>query len=111
MVSNEERFDFSEALRLLKKGYTVTRVGWNNAGIYVKLQRPDENSKMTEPYLYMEKIGDRINSGGGDIKRFPSGAIDSKPGVVAHKYSVMPDFNGTGRGVEIIFHLSPTGCA
>jgi len=45
--------DFSKALSILKEGGTVTRAGWNGKGMYITLQRPDENSKMTRPYVYM----------------------------------------------------------
>ncbi len=49
---------FSEALELLKKGKTVTRSDWygSEAKPVVKMQVPDKDSKMTEPYLYMEKF-------------------------------------------------------
>lgn len=30
------------------------RRGWNGEGMYIKLQLPDENSKMTVPYIYMK---------------------------------------------------------
>ena len=58
---------FSKALDNLKLGKTVTRANWYGtlASPRVKLQKPDEHSKMTEPYLYMEK---RV---GGELVRFP----------------------------------------
>lgn len=31
----------------------VCRSGWNDKNMYVELQTPDENSKMTLPYVYM----------------------------------------------------------
>lgn len=30
------------------------REGWNGKGMYISLQIPDENSKMTRPYLYLK---------------------------------------------------------
>ena len=51
--------DFSEALQLVKAGKTVTRKAWSRAGdvkITMHMQTTDENSKMTKPYLYMEKF-------------------------------------------------------
>lgn len=53
-----ENMTFGEAIEHLKKDSiaAVTRVGWRNASIKVMLQTPDENSKMTEKYLYMEKL-------------------------------------------------------
>lgn len=44
---------FSVALDLLKQGNSVARSGWNGKNMWIKLQRPDEHSKMTLPYIYM----------------------------------------------------------
>ena len=44
--------DFSEALTALKAGKRIHGSNWP-AGTYVALQLPDENSKMTIPYLYL----------------------------------------------------------
>lgn len=46
--------DFSNALKALKVGHRVQRTGWNGKGLFVAIQRPDANSKMTLPYLYLE---------------------------------------------------------
>ena len=53
-VQESTGFSFAEALNLLKAGSPVMRAGWNGKGMWIKLQRPDENSKMTHPYLYIE---------------------------------------------------------
>ena len=45
---------FSEALTLAKAGHRIAREGWNGKNMWVKAQYPDENSKMTHPYLYIE---------------------------------------------------------
>lgn len=47
-------FDFGTALQALKENHKVARKGWNGNGIFLELQVPDENSKMTQPYIYME---------------------------------------------------------
>ena len=52
-----ETFDFGGALLSLKKGKKVARKGWNGKGIYIELQRPDEHSKMTQPYIYIVTTG------------------------------------------------------
>lgn len=49
----ENPFDFGEALKLLKGGKSVSRKGWNGKGLFITLQVPDENSKMTRPYIYI----------------------------------------------------------
>ena len=46
--------DFGKALENLKNGHRVCREGWNGKGMWILLQRPDENSKMTNPYIYIE---------------------------------------------------------
>lgn len=46
-------FDFSVALGYLKNGHQVSRRGWNGKGLFITMQVPDENSKMTKPYLYI----------------------------------------------------------
>ena len=47
-------FSFGEALRNLKQGKKVSRKGWNGKGLCLVLQVPDEFSKMTLPYVYMQ---------------------------------------------------------
>lgn len=45
--------DFSHALLLLKEGKRLTRSGWNGKGMWVELQFPDDGSKMTRPYIFI----------------------------------------------------------
>ena len=45
--------NFSDALTDLKNGMKISRSGWNGPGMWLKLQTPDANSKMTLPYIYM----------------------------------------------------------
>lgn len=46
--------NFGQALVWLKKGKAVYRTGWNGKGMWLQLQTPDANSKMTLPYIYIE---------------------------------------------------------
>lgn len=46
--------NFESALGSLKRGSKVARKGWNGKNMWIKLQRPDEYSKMTLPYIYMQ---------------------------------------------------------
>lgn len=41
------------AVKQMQDGAEVRRAGWNGKGMFVKLQVPDANSKMTLPYVYM----------------------------------------------------------
>jgi hypothetical protein len=54
---DEKDLNFGEAIEALKKGECVARRGWNGNGINIKLQVPDENSKMTQPYIYIDTFG------------------------------------------------------
>ena len=46
--------DFSWAINQLKKGKRAERKGWNGKNMYIELYIPNENSKMTEPYIFMK---------------------------------------------------------
>lgn len=47
--------DFGDVIRGLKNdpAKRYTRDGWNGKGQWISLQEPDENSKMTRPYIYI----------------------------------------------------------
>lgn len=47
-------FGFGLAITHLKNGQKVRRKGWNGKGLHLELQVPDEHSKMTLPYIYMQ---------------------------------------------------------
>lgn len=47
-------FGFGWALERLKEGRRVARKGWNGKGMWIELQVPDDRSKMTLPYLFIE---------------------------------------------------------
>ena len=50
----ENIMNFGDALFNLNHGHRVCREGWNGKGMWINMQRPDEHSKMTHPYLYIE---------------------------------------------------------
>ena len=49
----ENTNSFGWAIEQLKVGKKVARSGWNGKGMHLELQRPDEHSKMTLPYIFM----------------------------------------------------------
>lgn len=66
--------NFGMVIEALKNGLKVVRNGWNGKGMWIELQVPDTNSKMTRPYIYMvcpkgstKHFGDQIK----DFERFP----------------------------------------
>lgn len=46
--------DIGDAVQALREGFKVARQGWNGKGMWLELQVPDENSKMTLPYVFMK---------------------------------------------------------
>lgn len=53
--------DFGLALDSIKGGRKVARSGWNGNGMWVKLQKPEEGSKISLPYIYMRTVhGDLV---------------------------------------------------
>ena len=55
---------FGAALEALEQGMRVAREGWNGKGMWLELQRPDANSKMTLPYIYINYPDDaRVTPG------------------------------------------------
>ena len=51
--NNGDCMSFGKAIEALKNGNRVARKGWNGKGIYLELQKPDEHSKMSLPYIYI----------------------------------------------------------
>lgn len=47
-------FNFGQAIGYLKDGLKLARENWNGKNQYVELQIPDENSKMTLPYIFIK---------------------------------------------------------
>ena len=63
--------DFGQALTELKNGNKVKRKGWNGDGIFLALQVPDKNSKMTQPYIYIDTLGLKTNNPNAPKGRVP----------------------------------------
>ena len=59
--------NFGDALNCLKNGKKVARIGWNGKGLWLELQRPDEFSKMTLPYVYINYPMDAQNTPGARV--------------------------------------------
>lgn len=65
-ILKKASINFGEAIKLLKEGKKVSREGWNGKNMYIELQIPDENSKMTLPYIFMRTA---------DSSLYPSGLV------------------------------------
>ena len=64
-------FNFGEAIKYLKRGMKVARKGWNGKGIFLELQRPDEHSKMSHPYIYIDTTGLQSDNSNAPKNRVP----------------------------------------
>lgn len=51
--ARDEGLSFGMALSRLRIGQQLQREGWNGKGLWVELQNPDADSKMTMPYIYL----------------------------------------------------------
>ena len=67
MTNFAKRFDFGLAIVAMKQGKRVAREGWNGKGMWLEQQVPDEHSKMTLPYLYLNYPADAINTPGARV--------------------------------------------
>jgi hypothetical protein len=65
MKGNE--MNFGQAIEELKAGCKVSRTGWNGKGLWLELQVPDEHSKMTLPYIYINYPMDAQNTPGARV--------------------------------------------
>ena len=50
--------DIGDCVKALRSGKKVSRSGWNGKGLWLELQIPDKNSKMTLPYVYINYPAD-----------------------------------------------------
>lgn len=48
------------AVQALQNGKRVCRSGWNGKDMYLELQVPDDNSKMTLPYVYIKTADNQL---------------------------------------------------
>lgn len=48
------------ALSQMRDGGKVSRRGWNGKGMWLTLQVPDVNSKMSLPYVYMKTADNHL---------------------------------------------------
>jgi len=59
--------NFGDALEQLRLGHKLAREGWNGKGMWIELQVPDEHSRMTLPYLYLNYPLDAKNTPGARV--------------------------------------------
>lgn len=62
--------NFESALGYIKLGKKVSRGAWGT-NVHIEAQIPDENSKMTIPYLFMTKRLDQTAEMPAHTRKFP----------------------------------------
>ena len=62
---------FGRVLEALWEGRRAARAGWNGKGIFIELQEPDANSKMTHPYIFIETTGLQTDNPDAPKSRVP----------------------------------------
>jgi hypothetical protein len=55
-----ETFGIGQAVKEMRDGKKVCRQGWNGKNMWLMLQVPDVNSKMTLPYVYMRTADNNL---------------------------------------------------
>jgi len=63
--------NFGLAIEAMKKGLKVARRGWNGKGIHIEIQNPDENSKMSSPYIFIDTTGLQTDNPDAPKSRVP----------------------------------------
>lgn len=54
-------FGIGKAVKNMHNGHKVSRNNWNGPNQHIGLQLPDENSKMTLPYIFIKTVqGDLV---------------------------------------------------
>lgn len=59
-MGNNMSNDIGWAVKQMHNGSKVTREGWNGKNMYLALQVPDANSKMSLPYVYIKTVDDKL---------------------------------------------------
>jgi len=60
MVNNMESNGIGWAVKQMRNGSKVARLGWNGKDMYLALQVPDEHSKMSLPYVYIKTVDGKL---------------------------------------------------
>ena len=67
----ESGVTFGRVIAALWEGHKAARAGWNGRGIFIELQRPDANSKMTHPYIFIDTTGLQTDNPDAPKNRVP----------------------------------------
>lgn len=82
---------FGDAIEMMRLGFAVSRKGWNGKGIFIELQVPDEHSKMTHPYIYIDTTGLKTDNPDAPKDRVPW--LASQTDMLSLDWCVLPKSN------------------
>lgn len=86
-VSVVQPYGIGWAIECLRFGLRVSRRGWNGKNMWLKLQVPDADSKMTLPYIYIEYPEGH--------PAYPNGCrvpwLASQTDILADDYQIVPN--------------------
>lgn len=82
-----DNLTFGLAIEALKLGMKIARKGWNGNGIFIILQVPDEHSKMTQPYIYIDTLGLQTTNPNAPKGRVPW--LASQTDLLAEDYYIV----------------------
>jgi len=66
-----DAMNFGLAIEAMKMGKKVARRGWNGKGIFIEIQNPDKNSKMTSSYIFIDTTGLQTDNPDAPKSRVP----------------------------------------
>lgn len=87
--------NFSKALEAVRIGARITRKGWNGKGLWIEVQRPDANSKMTRPYLFIVSPPGSTSQFGGTQKLERVPWLASQTDILAEDWEILAETGST----------------
>ena len=83
----ESGVTFGRAIEALWEGHKAARAGWNGRGIFIELQKPDANSKMTHPYIFIGTTG--LQTDNPDAPKYRVPWMASQTDVLSNDWCIL----------------------
>lgn len=83
--------DIGGAVKALRAGEKVAREGWNRKGIYIQMQKPDNDSTMTQDFVYIDMTGLQTDNDKAPKSRVPW--LASQTDLLADDWEIVRDSN------------------
>lgn len=79
------------AIEQMRYGRKVRRVGWNKRDQWLRIQEPDSESFMSEPYIYLEKMIEVVTNIGGYDKAYRIPWLASQADLLTADWEVVDE--------------------